>query len=139
MMLAGLFVAAAPGAAQDTTHNGLGVTVSHLERSDIVPLGDCPPGENIVRGVIRAGDEANEFVTVHLDFKVLDGFQGVDWPRPSIHDVNGRRYRTAQVFSDMDREPEYSCNFSFRVPDGMNVKEFLLDEGVALDLTAHDR
>ena len=140
-MLAGILLVPSPATAQDgaVTHDGIEVLVNRLERADIVPLGDCPLGENIVRGVIRRGDEANEFVTVHIDFRVLPDFRPVDWPRPAIHDVNGRMYRTAQTFGEMNREPEFSCNFSFRVPDGMKVQEFLLDEGVALDLTAHDR
>ena len=138
--LAGL-LSVAPAAGQDgpLTLNGLEISVSHLERSVIAPLGDCPLGENIVRGVIRRGDEANEFVTVHLDFKVLPNFTPVDWPRPAIHDVNGRAYRTAQVFGEMNREMEFSCNFTFRVPVGMKVQEFLVDGEATLDLTAHDQ
>ncbi len=139
-LLTGL-LAVPPATAQDgpLTLSGLEISVNHLERSTIVPLGDCPPGGNIVRGVIRRGDEANEFVTVHLDFKVLPDFRPVDWPRPAIHDVNGRTYRTAQVFGEMNRDPEFACNFSFRVPVGMKVEEFVVDGDVTLDLTAHDR
>ena len=130
-----------PTKAQDgsVTHEGLEVSISHLERGVITPLGDCPTGENIVRGVIAPGTNDTEFVRVHLDFKVLSDFEPIDWPRAFIHEVNGRVYRTAQTFGDMDREPEHSCNFSFRVPVGMAVKEMLIDEDVALDLTAHDR
>lgn len=139
VVLAGL-LGGPPAAAQDgpLTLGGLEISVDRLERSVIVPLGDCPPGENVVRGVIRRGDEANEFVTVHLNFKVLAGFTLVNWPRPGIHDVNDRLYRTAQVFGQMDREPEYACNFSFRVPVGMGVREILIDDAT-LDLTAFDR
>ena len=139
-VLAGL-LAVPPATAQDAPLmlSGLEISVTRLERSTIVPLGDCPLGENIVRGVIRRGDEANEFVTVHIDFKVLPDFRPVDWPRPAIHDVNGRTYRTAQVFGEMNRDPEFTCNFSFRVPVGMKVQEFLVDGDVTLDLTAHDR
>ena len=127
--------------AQDgaVSHEGLELSVTHLERGIITPLGDCPLGENIVRGVIAPGTNDTEFVTVHLDFKVLPDYQGINWPRPFIHDVNGRVYRTAQTFGEMNRDPEFSCNFSFRVPVGMAVKEMLVDEGVALDLTVHDQ
>ncbi|HBO90208.1 MAG TPA: hypothetical protein DD460_05615 [Acidobacteria bacterium] len=139
-VLVGMLLAVS-GYAQDGTvsHEGLEVSVSHLERGIIAPLGDCPLGENIVRGVIAPGTNDTEFVTVHLDFKVLPDYRPIDWPRPFIHDVNGRMYRTAQTFGEMNRDPEFSCNFSFRVPVGMAVKEMLVDEGVALDLTAHDQ
>ena len=137
--LAGILLAS-PSAAQDgaTVHEGLEISIDHLDRGIITPLSDCPPGANIVRGVIAPGTNDTEFVTVYLDFKVLSDFESVNWPRPSIHDVNGRAYLTAQTFQDMGREPEYACNFSFRVPVGMAVKEMLLDD-ITLDLTAHDQ
>ena len=140
VLLAGM-LSTSPSRAQNNsvTHEGLEISVSHLERGIVTPLGDCPLGENIVRGVIAPGTNDTEFVAVHLDFTVLPDFEPVDWPRPFIHDVNGRVYRTAQVFGEMDREPNFSCNFSFRVPVGMAVKEMLVDEGIALDLTAHDQ
>jgi hypothetical protein len=139
VVLASLLLAS-PSSAQDgaTVHEGLEISIGHLDRGIVVPLGDCPPGENIVRGVIAPGTNDTEFVTVHLDFKVLADFDPVNWPRPAINVMNGRVYRTAQVFSDMDREPEYTCNFSFRVPVGMDVKEILVDD-ITLDLTAHDQ
>ena len=126
--LAGILLAS-PSAAQDgaTVHEGLEISIDHLDRGIITPLSACPPGAN-----------DTEFVTVYLDFKVLSDFESVNWPRPSIHDVNGRAYLTAQTFQDMGREPEYACNFSFRVPVGMAVKEMLLDD-ITLDLTAHDQ
>jgi len=139
VLLAGLLLAS-PSSAQDgaTVHEGLEISIDHLDRGIITPLSDCPPGANIVRGVIAPGTNDTEFVTVYLDFKVLSDFESVNWPRPSIHDVNGRAYLTAQTFQDMGREPEYACNFSFRVPVGMAVKEMLLDD-ITLDLTAHDQ
>ncbi len=139
VLLASLLLAS-PSSAQDgaTVHEGLEISIDHLDRGIITPLSDCPPGANIVRGVIAPGTNDTEFVTVYLDFKVLSDFESVNWPRPSIHDVNGRAYLTAQTFQDMGREPEYACNFSFRVPVGMAVKEMLLDD-ITLDLTAHDQ
>ncbi len=139
VLLAGLLLAS-PSSAQDdaTVHEGLEISIDHLDRGIITPLSDCPPGANIVRGVIAPGTNDTEFVTVYLDFKVLSDFESVNWPRPSIHDVNGRAYLTAQTFQDMGREPEYACNFSFRVPVGMAVKELFIDD-ITLDLTAHDQ
>ena len=131
---------ASPSTAQDgaTVHEGLEISIDHMDRGIITPLSDCPPGANIVRGVIAPGTNDTEFVTVYLDFKVFSDFESVNWPRPSIHDVNGRAYLTAQTFQDMGREPEYACNFSFRVPVGMAVKELFIDD-ITLDLTAHDQ
>ena len=139
VVLASLLLAS-PSSAQDgaTVHEGLEISIDHLDRGIITPLSDCPPGANIVRGVIAPGTNDTEFVTVYLDFKVLSDFESVNWPRPSIHDVNGRAYLTAQTFQDMGREPEYACNFSFRVPVGMAVKELFIDD-LTLDLTAHDQ
>ena len=139
VLLASLLLAS-PSSAQDgaTVHEGLEISIDHLDRGIITPLSDCPPGANIVRGVIAPGTNDTEFVTVYLDFKVLSDFESVNCPRPSIHDVNGRAYLTAQTFQDMGREPEYACNFSFRVPVGMAVKELFIDD-ITLDLTAHDR
>ena len=139
VLLASLLLAS-PSSAQDgaTVHEGLEISIDHLDRGIITPLSDCPPGANIVRGVIAPGTNDTEFVTVYLDFKVLSDFESVNWPRPSIHDVDGRAYLTAQTFQDMGREPEYACNFSFRVPVGMAVKELFIDD-ITLDLTAHDR
>jgi len=139
VLLASLLLAS-PSSAQDgaTVHEGLEISIDHLDRGIITPLSDCPPGANIVRGVIAPGTNDTEFVTVYLDFKVLSDFESVNWPRPSIHDVNGRAYLTAQTFQDMGREPEYACNFSFRVPVGMAVKELFIDD-ITLDLTAHDQ
>ena len=139
VVLASLLLAS-PSSPQDraTDHEGIDISIDHLDRGIITPLSDCPPGANIVRGVIAPGTNDTEFVTVYLDFKVLSDFESVNWPRPSIHDVNGRAYLTAQTFQDMGREPEYACNFSFRVPVGMAVKEMLLDD-ITLDLTAHDQ
>ena len=139
VLLASLLLAS-PSSAQDgaTVHEGLEISIDHLDRGIITPLSDCPPGANIVRGVIAPGTNDTEFVTVYLDFKVFSDFESVNWPRPSIHDVNGRAYLTAQTFQDMGREPEYACNFSFRVPVGMAVKELFIDD-ITLDLTAHDQ
>lgn len=138
LMLTGL-LAIAPLAAQDgpLSLSGLEISIDRLERARLVPLGDCPLGENIVNGVIKYDDTGSEFVTVHLNFKVLPDFAPVNWPRPAIHDVNGQAYRTAQTFGEMNREPTFSCNFSFRVPIGMKVKEMLIDDET-LDLTAFD-
>jgi hypothetical protein len=58
------FVLLAAGAMQTPgVYNGLEITVKSVERARNVSLQDCPPGDNIVRGVIRPGEE-NEFATV---------------------------------------------------------------------------
>ena len=107
------------------THKGLEFSVSGIARGTNVSLGDCPPGENRVRGVIRPGDDS-EFVTVTLDVTVLPSFEPTIVRSPMVHDESGKAYRTAQAFTALDREPSYSCDFSFRVAPGTKIASLMI-------------
>jgi hypothetical protein len=110
------------------------VTVSGVTRATNVSLTDCPAGANIVRGVIRPGD-ANEFVSVTLDFKTEAGYKaGGIVPSPLLHDGKGQSYKTAQAFGEIGATPTFSCTFSYRVPKGTPVARLTIDT-VALDLS----
>jgi hypothetical protein len=98
-----------------------------VTRSTNVSLQDCPPGENIVRGVIRPTEE-NEFATVRIDVKVLPGFTPVPFEKPLLYDDGGKPYKTAQAFGALNEKPAYSCDFSFRVPKGTKVTRFAIGE-----------
>ena len=71
---AGAAAAGMSVAAQSKPQNykGLEVSVGGVERASSVSLTDCPPGANIVRGVIKPGDPM-EFASVKVDFKVTPG------------------------------------------------------------------
>ena len=137
-MLVAVAVAAAGTslAAQSGAQNykGLELSVSGVERASNVSLTDCPPGANIVRGVIKPGDPM-EFVSVKVDFKVTPAFKAGPLPKPVLHDASGKTYNTAQSFADVGSTPSFSCTFSFRVPTGTEVKRFTLDT-VSIDLPA---
>lgn len=115
------------------TYKGLELVVSGVERASNVSLTDCPPGANIVRGVIKPGDPM-EFVSVKVDFKVLAAFKPGPLPKPVLHDQAGKTYNTAQSFADVGASPSFSCTFSFRVPTGTVVKRFTIDTA-SIDLT----
>jgi hypothetical protein len=110
------------------------MVVSGVERASNVSLTDCPPGANIVRGVIKPGDPM-EFASVKVDFKVLPAFKPGPLPKPVLHDASGKAYNTAQSFSDVGSSPSFSCTFSFRVPTGTVAKRFTLDTA-SIDLSA---
>jgi hypothetical protein len=139
---AGALVAAAAAMATMTlaaqsspqTYKGLEMVVSGVERATNVSLTDCPPGANIVRGVIKPGDPM-EFASVKVDFKVLPAFKPGPLPKPVLHDASGKAYNTAQSFSDVGSSPSFSCTFSFRVPTGTVAKRFTLDTA-SIDLSA---
>ena len=116
------------------TYKGLELAVSGVERASNVSLTDCPPGANIVRGVIKPGDPM-EFTSVKVDFKVLPAFKPGPLPKPVLHDASGKAYNTAQSFSDVGSSPSFSCTFSFRVPTGTVAKRFTLDTA-SIDLSA---
>ena len=116
------------------TYKGLEMVVSGVERAGNVSLTDCPPGANIVRGVIKPGDPM-EFASVKVDFKVLPAFKPGPLPKPVLHDASGKAYNTAQSFSDVGSSPSFSCTFSFRVPTGTVAKRFTLDTA-SIDLSA---
>jgi hypothetical protein len=118
-------------------HKGLEITVNGLERAANVSLQDCPPGENIVRGVIRPV-ENNEFVTVRIDVKVLPSFAPVSLAKPVLFDAADKPYKTAQSFGEMSASASYSCAFSFRVPKGTKVSRFTIEEA-SFDVSAFDK
>ena len=121
------------GQSASGTYRGLAISVSGMARATNVSLTDCPAGANIVRGVIRPGD-ANEFVSVTLDFKVEAGFKPGVVPSPLLHDAKGQSYMTAQTFGEVGGTPTFSCTFSYRVPKGTPAARLTVDS-VSLDLS----
>src|SRR5690349_14119010 len=99
VLAAGIAVAGASLAAQSKPQNykGLEVSVGGVERASNVSLTDCPPGANIVRGVIKPGDPM-EFASVKVDFKVTPAFTPGPLPKPMVQDAAGKTYNTAQSF-----------------------------------------
>jgi len=91
-----------------------------------VSLTDCPPGQNIVRGVIKPGDP-NEFASVKVDFTVTPAFKPGVLPKPVVYDESGKAYNTAQSFADIGATPSFSCTFSFRVPKGTKLTRLTMD------------
>jgi len=137
VLVAAVMAAAAVGiAAQSGAQNykGLEVSVSGVERATNVSLTDCPPGANIVRGVIKPGDPM-EFASVKVDFKVTPAFKPGPLPKRKLTDVSGKTYNTAQSFADVGATPSFSCTFSFRVPTGTALKRFTIDT-LSIDLPA---
>ena len=136
LVAAGLAVAGIGLAAQTKPQNykGLEVSVGGVERATNVSLTDCPPGANIVRGVIKPGDPM-EFASVKVDFKVTSAFKPGPLPKPVVQDAAGKTYNTAQSFAEVGATPSFSCTFSFRVPTGTELKKFTLDT-VSIDLPA---
>jgi len=128
---AGMSLAAQP---KPQNYKGLEVSVGGVERASNVSLTDCPPGANIVRGVIKPGDPM-EFVSVKVDFKVTPAFKPGPLPKPVVQDAAGKTYNTAQSFAEVGSTPSFSCTFSFRVPTGTELKKFTLDT-VSIDLGA---
>lgn len=119
------------------TYKGLDVSATSVTRATNVSLTDCPPGANIVRGVIKPGD-TTEFASVTLDFKVQPSFKPGPIPKPVLHDAAGKTYNTAQSFAEIGATPSFSCTFSYRVPKGTKVAQLTLDT-VKFDLSALDR
>ena len=107
-----------------SVYKGLEITVKGRERTRNVSLQDCPPGDNIVRGVIRPSEE-NEFATVSIDVKVLLSFAPVAVPKPVLYDESDKPYKTAQSFGELNASPSYTCAFSFRVPKGVKLSRFV--------------
>lgn len=108
-------------------YKGLEISVTSMERAVNVSLQDCPPGDNIVRGVIRPVEQ-NEFVTVRIDVKVLPSFTPVQLPKPLLYDATDKPYKTAQSFGELNLSNSYSCAFSFRVPKGTEVSRLAIEE-----------
>ena len=126
-----LIVASTIGASAQN-YKGLEAKVAGVERATNVSLTDCPPGQNIVRGVIKPGD-TNEFASVKVDFKVTAGFKPTALPKPVLYDESGKSYNTAQSFAEVGATPEFSCTFAFRVPKGTKLARLAIDT-LTLDL-----
>ena len=135
-VLALAWAAAGQGSTPEV-YKGLELTVKTVERAKNVSLQDCPPGENIVRGVIRP-TESNEFATVAVDVKVLPSFQPVQLEKAVLYDDSGKAYKTAQSFGDMKAQPSYTCTFSFRVPQGVKLARFAIGEA-SFDVSALEK
>ena len=125
LSLAGAVVCGAMQASQ--TYKGLEIKAASVERATRVSLQDCPPGANIVRGVIRPIED-NEFATIQLDVKVLPSFDGGEIPKPLLYDEAGNEYKTAQSFRDVSSQDAYTCNFSFRLPKGTKVARLAIED-----------
>jgi hypothetical protein len=122
-------------AQSPANYKGLEVSVAGVTRATNVSLTDCPPGANIVRGVIRPGD-VNEFVSVAVDFKVGAAFKPGMLAKPTLTGADGKVYNTAQAFADIAAgAAPFQCTFSFRVPKGAAVARFSLD-GTSVDVSA---
>lgn len=129
--LAGVVVC---GAMQTTqTYKGLEIEAVGVERATRVSLQDCPPGANIVRGVIRPIED-NEFATIQLDVKVLPAFDDAEIPKPLLYDDAGNEYKTAQSFRDVSSQDAYTCNFSFRLPKGTKLARLAIED-TSLDIS----
>jgi hypothetical protein len=117
--------------SKSQVYKGLEVSVSGVLRATNVSLMDCPPGSNIVRGVIKPGDP-NEFASLTLDFKVTPAFKPGVLAKPVLHDAAGKAYNTAQSFAEIGTS-DFSCTFSFRVPKGTVLKRLTIDS-MSIDL-----
>lgn len=137
MAILGLVLLAAGAMQTPGVYKGLEITVKSLERARNVSLQDCPPGDNIVRGVIRPGEE-NEFATVSIEVKVLASFTPVPLPKPVLYDEADKPYKTAQSFGELNASPSYTCDFSFRVPKGAKMSRFAIGD-TSLDVSSFEK
>lgn len=135
--LAALVGAHAAAQPPPQTYKGLEIALASVSRATNVSLSDCPPGANSVRGVIKPGD-ANEFVSVKLDFKVLPAFKPTPLGKPVLYDAGGKAYNTAQAFGEIGSAPAFSCTFSFRLPKDARVARLAIDTA-SFDLGAASR
>ena len=134
---AGLSAVALAKAEQTKPANykGLEVTVTGVERSSTVALRDCPPGANSIRGLTKPGEE---FAIVNLSFKVTPAFKETIVKKPVLIDAGGKTFQTAMAFIDPGSQPEYSCGFAYRVPEGTKLGRIQIDT-TTIDLTPFDR
>ena len=89
-----------------------------------VPLKDCPPGTNTVRGNAKPGEE---FAVVNVAFKVTPAFKETIVKKPVLIDAAGKTFNTSVAIIDAGSVPEYTCSFPFRVPDGTKVGSVQID------------
>jgi len=122
-------------AGKPTNYKGLEITPLGIERALNVPLIDCPPGTNSVRGNARGGDE---FVVVTLGFKVTPAFKETIVKKPVLMDAAGKPFNTSVAIIDPGSVPEYKCSFPFRVPTGTKVASVQIDTAT-IDVAALDK
>jgi len=125
------------GVAQQPTVNykGLEITALGVERTQNVPLVDCPPTTNSQRGNARAGEE---FAVVTLAFKVTPAFKEAIVKKPVLTDAAGKVYNTSVAIIDPGSQPEYKCSFPFRVPTGTKVASVQVDTAT-IDLASVEK
>ena len=126
------FLLLASAQNKPTNYKGLEITPLSIERTQNVPLLDCPPGSNTQRGNARAGEE---FAVVTLAFKVTPSFKETVVKRPVLNGADGKVYNTSVAIIDPTSLPEYKCSFPFRVPAGTKVVSVAIDTAT-LDLAA---
>ena len=135
----GLALAVLASAAQQSpppqTYSGVEISISGIERAANAALSDCPAGANTVRAMSRPGEG---FAIVTVSVKVLPDFEDVILGRPVLTDTADETYYTAAAFVDVGSEPEYSCGFPFRVPDGTALKSIRIADAISFDLTLLD-
>ena len=117
------------------TYSGLEISISGIERAATAALSDCPAGANAVRAMSRPGEG---FAIVTVRVKVLPSFEDVSLGRPMLTNTAGELYYTAAAFVDTGSEPEYSCGFPFRIPDGTALKSIRVGDAISFDLTSLD-
>jgi hypothetical protein len=132
-----VFLAAimAAQAGKPQTVNGLQMTVTKVERMEKSGVRDCPPGTNTVNAVQRPGDE---LAVVTVGFKVMPDFKPVIMKRPTATATDDKVYNTSVQFVDVGSVPEYSCAFTYRVPQGTKLKSLTI-ESATFDLTPLDK
>lgn len=118
-----------------TNYKGLEITALGVERTQNVPLLDCPPGSNTQRGNARAGEE---FAVVSLKFKVTPAFKETIVKKPVLTDASGKVFNTSVAIIDPGSQPEYQCSFPFRVPTGTKVASVQIDTAT-IDIAALDK
>jgi hypothetical protein len=128
-------VAASAAIAGQSSIPGLDMKVTKIERAGSASLRDCPPGTNTVNAVTKPGEQ---FALVTVTFKVSSAFKPAPMKRPTATDANDKSYFTPSQFVDVGSQPEYSCTFPFRVPEGTRLKTLKI-ENVALDLASLDK
>ena len=135
LALSALLAAVVAGQAASKTVNGLQVSVAKVERMEKSGLRDCPPGTNTVNAVQRPGDE---LAVVTVNFKVMSDFKPAIMKRPTVTATDDKVYNTSVQFVDVGSVPEYSCQFTYRVPTGTKLKALTI-ETATFDLTSLDK
>jgi hypothetical protein len=133
----GLLLVATPslGQTKPTNYKGLEITVTGVERASSVGLKDCPPGANSIRGLTKPGEE---FAIVTVAIKVTPAFKETLVKKPVLLDASGKVFNTAMAFVDPGSQPEYSCGFAYRVPEGTKLGKIQIDTAT-LDVSAFDK